>query len=168
MRSNIIYIASVLILIASCEAPKSTEKNVVDSIAYNQINKAYFFIGEWENKEKDGLLIERWQKLNDSVFVGESYFVSNNDTLNSEKIRLEQRGKELYFIPIVKGQNNNQPVEFKLTKSSNNQMVFENQQHDFPTKISYSNLSSNSMSASVSGIIDGKQTTHSYRMKRCK
>lgn len=168
MRSNIIYIASVLILIASCEAPKSTEKNVVDSIAYNQINKAYFFIGEWENKEKDGLLIERWQKLNDSVFVGESYFVSNNDTLNSEKIRLEQRGKELYFIPIVKGQNNNQPVEFKLTESSPTHVVFENPKHDFPTTISYALITKDSLLAKISGMVDNNPTIHQFPLKRVK
>jgi hypothetical protein len=168
MRNNIIYITLVLILMASCQSPKSTENNVVASTAYDEINKAYFFIGEWENREKDGVMTERWQKLNDSVFAGESYFVSGNDTMSSEKITIEQHGTQLYFIPTVKGQNNNQPVEFKLTESSPTHLVFENHTHDFPEKITYTLLTKDSLLAEISGMIDNNATTHQFPLKRVK
>lgn len=168
MRNSIICAALLLILIASCQSPQSAENNVVASTTYNEINKAYFFIGEWENREKDGVMIESWQKLNDSVYAGKSYFVSGKDTVMSEKITLEQRGKELYFIPTVKGQNSNQPVEFKLTESSPTHLVFENLEHNFPTTISYTLITKDSLLAEISGMMDKNTTTHQFPLKRVK
>lgn len=168
MKSNIIYTALALILMVSCTSNQSTEDNGVLATANDEINKAYFFIGEWENREKDGVMTERWQKLNDSVFTGESYFISGNDTMSSEKITIEQRGKGLYFIPTVRGQNNNQPVEFKLTESSPTHVVFENPKHDFPEKITYTLLTKDSLLAEISGMIDNNPTTHQFPLKRVK
>lgn len=168
MKNSIIYTALALIVMASCTSNQSTENNGVFATANDEINKAYFFIGEWENREKDGVMTERWQKLNDSVFTGESYFISGNDTMSSEKITIEQRGKELYFIPTVKGQNDNKPVLFKLTESSPTHLVFENPTHDFPEKITYTLLTKDSLLAEISGTVDNNATTHQFALKRVK
>jgi hypothetical protein len=168
MKNSIIYTALALIVMASCTSNKSTENNGVLATANDEIYKAYFFIGEWENREKDGVMTERWHKQNDSVFTGESYFISGNDTMSSEKITIEQRGNELYFIPTLKGQNNNQPVEFKLIESSPTHLVFENPTHDFPEKITYTLLTKDSLLAEISGMMDNNATTHQFPLKRVK
>ena len=57
---------------------------------------------------------------------------------------------------------------FKLTSLSPNQLVFENPTHDFPTKITYLKISQDSIVASISGLIDGKEKLEQFPMKKIK
>jgi hypothetical protein len=86
--------------------------------------------------------------------LGESYFININNTLFAEKVRLEQRKNDLFYIVSVPNQNEEQPVAFKLTSSTNDYLVFENPEHDFPKKITYKLVTKDSLYAEISG--DGK------------
>ena len=68
----------------------------------------------------------------------------------------------------MKNQNKELPVSFKLVNATDNQLVFENPNHDFPTKITYLIISEDSMVASISGLIDGKEKIEQFPMKRIK
>jgi len=125
-----------------------------------------WLIGTWENNMEQGRLSETWEKTNDSTLSGKSYFIRDKDTLNNETIVLTQKGSELLYIPTVNGQNNDQPVVFKMTKSTAKQLVFENQQHDFPKKITYTLVNKDSLVASISGTSQGKPASETYPMKR--
>jgi hypothetical protein len=45
-------------------------------------------------------------------------------------------------------------------------LVFENKEHDFPQKITYTKISNDSIVAEISGMKDGKQSKESYPMKK--
>ena len=149
----------------SCNHSKPIETKPKEISA---IENAGWLIGKWQQTSSEGILTETWEKLNDSTYAGKSFFVIGKDTVSSETIRIEQHGKTLLYIPTVKNQNNEQPISFVLTSSTTQQMVFENQKHDFPQKISYSQTNKTSLTAEISGLVNGKKKSQSFPMQKVK
>jgi hypothetical protein len=134
-----------------------------DSIAMEQAN---WFLGSWQNKTSDGDFTEIWKQKNDSVYLGVSYVIVEKDTVFYELISLEQKNKKWNYSVSVKNQNNEQPVSFEMTSMTPNQLVFENPKHDFPSKITYTKITQDSIVAKISGILKGKEQTEYFPMKR--
>ena len=132
------------------------------------IKKAEWLIGTWENSTPKGSIYETWHKVNTDEYGGRSYILRDNDTIVFETIRLVQEGDRLFYIPLVKNQNDNLPVRFALKAISSEELVFENKQHDFPQIISYTKINTDSMVAKISGIKSGHEQTQTFPMKRVK
>ena len=159
MKKIILFLLTILIF-ASCKNSEANEKD--------KIKVANWLLGNWENKSSDGNLTETWKKVNDSTFQAQSYFIKENDTLHFETITMQQKGEELTYSAAVKGQNNDKPVAFKLTTQTEKQLVFENPKHDYPKKISYTQITSDSLVAKISGIQQGKPSSEQFSMKKTK
>lgn len=153
-----ILILVIALTFASCGKTKVVSKIVV----------ADWLLGNWENKSADGHLLETWKKVNDSIYDGESYFIKGKDTLHFEKIQMKQKGDDLFYIATVKGQNNDKPVTFKHNDTIQKQLVFENQKHDYPKKIVYSQITKDSIIIQISGIQQGKPSSERFSMKKSK
>lgn len=158
--SLIVTICSAgLIMFISCQN-KSENK-------FDKLEKMNWLLGNWENKMHDGVLTERWTKVNDSTFSGTTYFIINKkDTVHSETIILTQLNDEMVYRPTVKGQNNDEPIDFKLSSESENTFSFENPKHDYPQKIVYKKVNETSLVTTISGMQQGKQNSESYPMKK--
>jgi hypothetical protein len=155
---NVVILAVVVVFIA-CQ--NKSEKN------FDELEKMSWLVGEWENKMPDGILTETWTKANDSTFTGKTLFIRDKDTLHSEEIVLTQKGETFLYIPTVKGQNDNKPVEFKITESKiENEFAFENPKHDYPQKIVYKKVNETNLVATISGKQQGKSSSESYPMKK--
>ena len=152
---KLVYILSIILLV-SCKNNTSDKK-------FDKLEKMNWLIGDWEQKLPDGTLKETWSKQNDSTYSGNSYFITK-DTVHFESIQLVQKAEELTYIATVVGQNNDEPVAFKLTSDTNNTFTFENPAHDYPQKISYKKVSDTSLIASISGKQQGKVSSESYPM----
>jgi hypothetical protein len=150
----------LLLAIVSCKNSGSNEKD--------KIKEARWLLGNWENKTVDGNLTETWKKVNDSTFQAQSYFIKEKDTLHFESITLQQKGEELTYNATVKGQNNDESITFKLTNSTEKQLVFENPKHDYPKKIIYTQKNEDSLVAEISGILEGKASSEKFSMKKIK
>lgn len=131
-----------------------------------ELTKTDWLLGSWINESANGTLSESWQKQNDSVYRGESYFVKQADTIHFESIVLSERNGSVFYSPTVRGQNNDKPVDFKLTSATASQLVFENPAHDFPQKIIYHKITGDSLVAEISGMQQGKPGGESYPMRR--
>ena len=153
----LIAIASILIVI-SCQNKNASK--------YEKIASMNWLLGAWENKMEEGNLSENWIMKNDSTFVGESYFIKGKDTISAESMELSQKREDLFYIPTVKGQNNDEPVTFKLTTATINEFTFENPTHDYPQKIVYKMVNATNLVATISGIQQGKPSSESYPMKK--
>lgn len=155
----IIAFASILLML-SCQ--NKSAKN------FEQLDKAAWLIGNWTSKMPEGTLTESWKKLNDSTYIGSSYFILNNakDTLHNETITLTQKEEELIYCATVQGQNNDEPVTFKYNPAIENELVFENPSHDYPQKISYKKTASTKLIATISGNQQGKLSQESYPMTK--
>lgn len=148
-----------LLLIFSLASCKDSNKN-------NKIKAAQWLLGKWENKSDDGNLQEIWKKANDSTFLGESYFIKEEDTIHFETITLQQNGEELKYNTTIKGQNDDEPVTFILTNELEKELVFENKKHDYPQKISYKLLTPKSLVAKIYGTLQGKPSSEHYTMAK--
>lgn len=144
----------------------SCKKSGSDANEKDKIKAAHWLLGKWEYKTPEGNLSETWKKVDDSTYNGQSYFIKAKDTIHFETITLQQKGEELTYTAIIKGQNNDKPVPFKLTQSTEKEMVFENPKHDYPQKITYKNVSKDNLIAIISGIQSGKPAKEQYAMKK--
>jgi len=153
-----ITLSVLIIAFVSCQKKETVEKD--------KIKKADWLIGNWENKNPDGILTENWEKVNDSTFSATSYFIKGKDTLHFESIILAQLGETLTYKATVKGQNEDKPVFFPSTLESDKQLVFENPKHDYPQKITYTKGANNTMTAEISGKLQGKLTTERFILKK--
>jgi hypothetical protein len=163
-----IYIVFVFSGLYSCN-PSKQKVAINASTKVHLLDNAKWFIGTWQNQISEGLFTEKWEQKNDSVYMGISSVVLNSkDTTFYESISLEQKNDDLYYIVTVKDQNKALPVSFKLISFSEKQLVFENSKHDFPSKITYLKISEDSIVASIFGIIEGKEKTEYFSMKKKK
>ncbi|MES1218142.1 MAG: DUF6265 family protein [Bacteroidota bacterium] len=131
-----------------------------------QIKKAAWLIGTWENKTKKGSNYETWTRISEDELHGKSYILKGKDTLVFESISLLQEKDKLFYIPTVKGQNNNLPVRFTLKTISSTELVFENPEHDFPQLITYRKINIDSLVAAISGKEKGQYRKETYPMTR--
>lgn len=153
---NVIIALLIILTFASCQKSKEVSKIVGND----------WLIGKWENKSDEGNLLEIWKKANDSLFLGESYFIKGKDTLHSEKIELQQKGENLLYVSTIKGQNNDKPITFKHNIEIEKQLVFENPKNDYPRKIVYKPIAKDRIFIEVSGTQQDKPSSIRYSMKK--
>jgi hypothetical protein len=161
------FLLAGMVMVLSCQNLDRTEKKS-EATTEHLIEKANWLIGEWQNSSETEKVSELWEKENDSVYVGKSYSIRNADTISSERIRLEEHGDQLFYIPVVKNQNAGETVKFTLGSSDANHLAFENPAHDFPQKISYSLITNDSLFAEISGMYKGQQQSEKFPMHRVK
>jgi Domain of unknown function (DUF6265) len=168
LKNAIILTAVALLALVSCkQTPKEeTPTEATMSSTHPNMAKAEWFIGEWENKSAEGDLVENWKKVNDSLYMGENYFIVKGDTVFAEKVALvDIYGKMSYNVSDA-DQNAGESVPFVMTSIDDNQVIFENPEHDFPSKITYNKVAPDSLVAEISGIKDGKPASEVFKMKR--
>ncbi len=111
--------------------------------------------GMWKMSLDSSSVEEVWRKENDTLYKGYSYEVSGTDTVITELIELYLSNNEVYYVPTTYGQNDGNPVAFKLTSRQGGVFNFTNPDHDFPNLISYSVIDRNHIIATVSGDVEG-------------
>lgn len=166
MRKLIPFLVVIALSLSIVSCQKKEEKKTVEVKMYPLIEKASWIIGSWGNTTKEGDLTETWTQLNDSILKGISFVQSGKDTLFTEHIEIIQKQNELFYNPRISNQNEGKMVSFKLTSSTEKELVFENPTHDFPQKITYTHISNDSLMAEISGKKDGKEEKESYPMKK--
>ncbi len=163
IRISTVFIFAFL-LFQSCNKYDANGKLIKE---YEELDKAKWLLGDWEKKDSLGTLTESWQTLDDSTYVGQSFYITaKNDTVHSETIELMQKGEFLIYSATVKGENNNAPTPFQMTESTDSLLVFENPKHDYPQKIRYQLNEDKSIIATVSGKQNGKESSEGYLMQK--
>ena len=132
------------------------------------IKNAEWLVGLWENKRAKGSTFEQWSKAGETELKGKSFMLKEKDTVVFENIRLVQKKDGIFYIPTVKDQNNGKEIPFKSTSLSSNKMEFENPEHDFPQKITYTQITQDSLVAEISGTVNGKVKMQKFAMKRIR
>lgn len=122
--------------------------------------------GKWSMETDKGMLYESWKKQNDSTFTGLSFRVSGRDSLVLEKMELVHRQGRILFIPTVPGQNDEKPVVFTLSKLEGGRYIFENKEHDFPSRIVYVLPKENILQAWIEGSVNGQIRRMDFSFKK--
>jgi hypothetical protein len=160
------FLTLLMLVIVSESCKKEESKTKASPKQYSQLQKANWFLGNWENTTKEMEMKELWRKENDSCFKAQSFVTVQKDTVFYEKVDLVQRNDSLFYIVSVRDQNKEKPVSFYMTKATEKELVFENPKHDFPTKITYTKITNDSMVASIFGLKDGKASSETFPMKK--
>lgn len=174
MKKNILYSAiAFTALLMSCRNDNTTTKvplsnDVKTRQRYDQIKEFAWLEGKWQNNTSDGLFTEKWTKETDSTFAGYSTIIKGKDTIFFETIVLDQKGDSLHYIVTTPKQNDARPVSFTLKSFTANSYIFENKQHDFPQRITYTKVTNDSLVAEISGTQNNKPAVEEFPMKRVK
>ena len=97
-KMKILYRFIIVIFFISCSGRISETVTEETIKGHKEIEKINWLIGHWCNNSSNGNLVETWEKKNDSTLMGRSFFINSlNDTLSSETVSLEQRGKQPPF-----------------------------------------------------------------------
>ena len=121
--------------------------------------------GDWQTAAGGRRQIEEhWTAVAGGTMMGMSRTVAGEKTVEFEYLRIEQRADGIFYVAHPKARCPG--TDFKLTKSSATEAVFENPQHDFPKRIIYRKTGDDSLTASIDGGEGTKAMTFSFtRMK---
>ncbi|MGZ8844528.1 MAG: DUF6265 family protein [Pyrinomonadaceae bacterium] len=102
---------------------------------------------------------EHWTRPAAGSMIGMSRTRVGDRTVSYEFLRLEERGEAIYYVASPKGRC--PATDFKLTRLSGQEAVFENPQHDFPKRIIYRKNSDGGLTA----IVDAGEGTKSEKFE---
>lgn len=122
-----------------------------------------FLVGKWQGS-RDGTTLQEIWSSSGSALSGQGIVFAGTDTLFHEKLSMEVRDGEIYYVATVP--NNPGPVPFRLVASGKNSWTFENKEHDFPQNIQYTLFGSDSLQAVVSGNDNGKISKEEFHFKK--
>jgi hypothetical protein len=104
--------------------------------------------GDWQTAPGGRRQIEEhWTNAAGGSMMGVSRTVAGDKTIEFEYLRIEQRADGLYYVAHPKARCPG--TDFKLTRASATEAVFENPQHDFPKRIIYRKTGDDGLTATV-------------------
>ncbi|GAB3425754.1 DUF6265 family protein [Niabella aquatica] len=167
MTRNFTATFLIVVSLVCCNTANEKKSSAKNSAVpdYTKLEQAGWLLGSWQNLSEHGAATENWEKENDSTFKAESFVIAEDDTVFYENVTLQLRKDTLDYVVRTKNQNE-MPVSFRLVYSNEKTLVFENLQHDFPTKIVYNKVGADSLYAEVSGIINGTERKEAFPFKK--
>ena len=118
--------------------------------------------GDWQTAPGGRAQIEEhWTNVAGGSMMGMSRTVAGDKTVEFEYLRIEQRADGVYYVAHPKARCPG--ADFKLTKASATEAVFENPQHDFPKRIVYRKSGDDSLTASIDGGEGARAVSFAFR-----
>ena len=120
--------------------------------------------GDWQTAPGGRAQIEEhWTHVAGASMMGMSRTVAGEKTVEFEYLRIEQRADGIYYVAHPKARCPG--TDFKLTRASATEAVFENPQHDFPKRIIY-RKGEDSLTASIDGGEGTKAMSFAFKRMR--
>jgi hypothetical protein len=117
--------------------------------------------GDWQTEPGGKRQIEEhWTTVSGGSMLGIGRTVAGEKTIEFEYLRIEQRADGIYYV--AHPQARCPGTDFKLTRASATEAVFENPQHDFPKRIIYRKTGDDSLTASIDGGEGTKAISFAY------
>jgi uncharacterized protein DUF6265 len=126
------------------------------------ISALSWITGDWQTAPGSRAQIEEhWTTPAGGSMLGMSRTVAGEKTVEFEYLRIEQRADGVFYVAHPKARCPG--TDFKLTKSSASEAVFENPQHDFPKRIIYRRTGDDSLTATIDGGAGTKAMSFVFR-----
>ena len=131
----------------------------------HSISELSWMSGDWQTPAGGRVQIdEHWTQSAGGSMLGMSRTVGADKTIEFEYLRIEQREDGIYYVAHPKARCPG--TDFKLTRLSSSEAVFENPQHDFPKRIIYRKTSEDALTASIDAGEGTKSMSFGYRRAR--
>ncbi len=150
----------VLALAVICWQSAFTSARAVVTETPHSISQLSWMTGDWQTVGKTKIE-EHWMAPAGGTMIGMGRTLRGDRTTEFEFLRIQERDGEIYYVANPLGLC--PATDFKLTKLTSDQVVFENPQHDFPKRVSYRKNSDGSLTATVDGGPGTKANTFAYR-----
>lgn len=112
-----------------------------------EVSELEWMSGCWSIQGKESGSGEMWTRPMGNMLLGIGYIAKDGKVGSYEYMRVEKRQSgDIYFVAKPSEQTE---TEFKMTKMSKRNIVFENPTHDFPQRISYRLESEGIMKAKI-------------------
>ncbi len=136
---------------------------LLGSSGYGQqtLDSMEFLLGTWKIENKD--TYESWEDSGAAVFEGKTFKLSTEGIKVLETLTLMVNKGAIVYLATVPDQNEGQTIPFTLNAKNTDYYSFENPDHDFPKKIQYGIISSDTLSVRVLG---EREEGFSYRLIR--
>lgn len=128
------------------------------------VKKFGWLEGTWKHDERDAF--EQWQVFSDSLIQGGSFYRRGKDYVRAEDITVSVVNGELFYTPLVYGQNNNQPIPFKIVSYTDTSFVSENPAHAYPQRIVYVLATPLHIQAYIEGNVEGENRRINFSFTR--
>ena len=168
MTNKLYSCLSILVVITfilfNCQKKSEREKAVSDSTTVTTLKNLEWIVGTWQQETSRGLMFETWKIISDSLWKGKAYHLVESDTMILETLSIEVKDDDIYYVPVVP--HNKGAVYFKLIEQSDDKVIFENPEHDFPQRIIYIDTSNDSLHVRIEGSNKGVESGRDFYFKR--
>ena len=150
-RSTLFRNAAVVALLcyhlsALADLPETSSKPSLPLLAW--------LAGNWSFERNGRVVNEAWMSPDGGTMLGMSRTVANGRTVEYEFLLLRQdESGDIFYVARPSRQAQ---ASFKLVRATATEAVFENPQHDFPQRISYTLKPDGTLLAAIEGQKDGK------------
>lgn len=123
--------------------PKKQDEQSEELIKFNLSDLE----GKWVSTDEENIFEESWKKQ-DGDMEGIGYSIVDGDTIDIEYLCIADRNGVLSYGALVSSQ---QPktIYFECVQNNESTLVFENENHDFPQRITYHKSDSKSMDVKI-------------------
>lgn len=119
-----------------------------------------WMVGSWGGRAAEVDAEEHWIAPKAGTMLGLHRDVSEGRTVFFEYLRIEVRDDGIFYVASPKGRSG---VSFRLVEHTDQRVVFENPDHDFPQRILYWLAEDGALNARIEGLRDGRYQAAAWR-----
>lgn len=119
--------------------------------------------GCWAQEKGERGSLEIWMPPAGDAMLGMSRTIRDGKAIAHEFMQIRVRSNALVFIALP---SNQREATFTAVRNTNDEIVFENLEHDFPQRIIYRRTGPEALSARVEGMREGKLRGIDYSFKK--
>lgn len=152
---------SLIVVIVSAVNGNLLGQTSTSQTAAPTISDLNWLAGDWQTTGARSQTDEHWTAAAGGSMLGLSRTVAAGRIYEFEYLRIEQRPDGIYYVAHPKARCPG--TDFKLSRMTSTEVVFENPAHDFPKRITYRKTPEGSLVATVDGGAgSGKASTFTY------
>ncbi len=158
LRIFLVFAAIVLLAFSTAnlvaQTPSPTPAQAISDLSW--------LAGDWQTAASGrSQTDEHWTQPAGGSMMGLSRTVAGGRTYEFEYLRIEQRPEGIFYVAHPKARC--PATDFKMTRLTATEVVFENPAHDFPKRIRYRNADDGSLVATVDAGPGSKGFTFTYQ-----
>jgi hypothetical protein len=127
----------------------------------SSVQEIGWMAGCWKLVDGNRSIAEQWMPPDGGTMLGMSRTVKGGSTVEYEFLLIRSGSRVLEYVAHPSGQPE---AVFTATRVSAGEVVFENPQHDFPTRITY-RKQPDGLVASIAGSLNGKPRSIEFPYK---
>lgn len=130
----------------------------------HSVSRLQWMSGCWAAEQREAGSEEHWMSPAGGSMLGMARTIDGSRTVAFEFMRIaEEDGGRLVFIASPSGQ---QTASFAMVSLTDDGVVFENPEHDFPQRVIYRRLAGNGLLGRIEGTVDGELRSVDFPMKK--